>query len=201
VSRPARLDIDAAILAGGEARRFGGRDKAALSIHGRRVLDWQLEILRQVTDRIVIVGGRPERFADTGVPVIADREPALGPLGGISTALHHSTSERTLILACDMPFVTAAFLTYLAETGRDCDATMARNKLGVHPLCAAWTTMAGPKVTRLIDEGVRKMRDAVARLRVHTVEGDALRAFDPDGRLLHNINTPDDYARALALRG
>jgi molybdopterin-guanine dinucleotide biosynthesis protein A len=200
VSRPARLDVDAAILAGGQARRFGGRDKAALVIQGLRVLDRQLEALRQVTDRIVIVGGSIERFADAGVPIIADRTPALGPLGGICTALEYATSHRTLILACDLPFVTAQFLAYLAETARECEVTMPRTAHGVHPLCAAWATTAAPMVSGLVDQGVRKVRDVVARLRVHIVEGDALNAFDPDGRLLHNINTPDDYARALASR-
>ena len=48
---------------------------------------------------------------------------------------------------------------------------------------------------------MRAVRDALEALRLHIIEENALGAFDPDGRLLHNVNTPDDLARALTLRG
>ena len=53
------------------------------------------------------------------------------------------------------------------------------------------------EIRRSIDQGVRRIRDAIDALRIHLVEGPALEAFDPGGRLLDNINTPDDYARVL----
>lgn len=189
---------DAAILAGGQARRFDGQDKSALPIAGRRLLHHQLAALRAITPRIVIVGGPAERFADAGVPVVPDRLPGLGPLGGLSTALD-GASERLLVLACDLPFVTTAFLQYLLRTGRDADATVPRTADGLHPLCAAYARRTAPLMRRLIDEGVRQVQEALGSLRLHIVEGEALAAHDPDGRLLHNINTPDDYARAIAL--
>jgi len=189
---------DAAILAGGQARRFDGLDKSALPIAGRRLLDHQLTALGRLTSRIVIVGGPPERFADAGVPVVADALPGIGPLGGLSTALE-GASERIIVLACDLPFVTTPFLRYLLQTGRDADATVPRTADGLHPLCASYAQGAAPMIRRLIDEGVRQVQEALGSLRLHIVEGEALAAHDPDGRLLHNINTPDDYARAIAL--
>ncbi|HXE79862.1 MAG TPA: molybdenum cofactor guanylyltransferase [Vicinamibacterales bacterium] len=189
---------DAAILAGGQARRFDGQDKSALPIAGRRLLDHQLAALTPLTPRIVIVGGSPERFAGTGVQTVPDLLPGIGPLGGLYTALEGG-SERILVLACDLPFVTTAFLQYLLATGRDADATVPRTADGLHPLCAAYAKRAAPKIRRLIDEGVRQVQEAISSLRLHLVEGEALAAHDPDGRLLHNINTPDDYARAIAL--
>lgn len=189
---------DAAILAGGQARRFEGRDKSALPIAGVRVLDRQLAALRRFTSRIVIVGGPPDRSDDAGVPVVPDLLPEVGPLGGLYTALH-GASERIIVLACDLPFVTAPFLEYLLRTGRDADVTLPRTAVGLHPLCASYAADAAPLIRRLIDEGVRKVQEALGSLRLHIVEGAALAAHDPDGRLLHNINTPDDYARAIAL--
>jgi len=70
----------------------------------------------------------------------------------------------------------------------------------MHPLCAVWATTALPVVGRLLDRGVRKVGTALEALRVQVVEGATLEAFDPDGWLLHNINTADDYQRALARR-
>jgi molybdopterin-guanine dinucleotide biosynthesis protein A len=189
---------DAAILAGGQARRFDGQDKSALPIAGVPVLDRQLAALRRLTSRIVIVGGPPDRYAHVDVPVVPDLLPEIGPLGGLYTALR-GASERIIILACDLPFVTAPFLEYLLRTGRDADVTLPRSTAGVHPLCAAYAADAAPLIRRLIDEGVRQVQEALGSLRLHIVEGAALAAFDPDERLLHNINTPDDYARAIAL--
>jgi molybdopterin-guanine dinucleotide biosynthesis protein A len=198
---PAPEKLDVAILAGGQGRRLGGRDKCALVVDGQRLLDRQLAVAGSVARRVVIVGGPPERFADRAVPVVADRVPGAGPLGGIYTALSVSTTPRTLVIACDMPFLTAPFLEYLGTEGHGCDVVLPRDGRGLHPLCAVWAKSAAPVVGRLLAAGVRAVRDALGALRLHIIEENALGAFDPDGRLLHNINTPDDLARAFTLRG
>jgi len=187
---------DAHILAGGHARRLGGHDKGALVVGDRRILDRQLAALEGRAARIVIVGG-PERLVGAGVEVIADCLPGVGALGGLYTALVSARSERTLVIACDMPFVTGEFLEHLATRGSHCDATVPRDRHGLHPLCAAYARSAAPVIRRAIDQGVRTIQDAIDPLRIHLVEGPALEAFDPDGRLLENINTPDDYARVV----
>jgi molybdopterin-guanine dinucleotide biosynthesis protein A len=189
------MSWDAHILAGGRARRLDGRDKSALVVGDRRILDWQLAALRGHAARIVIVGG-PQRGGEDGVEVIPDRLPGIGALGGLYTALVSATAERTLVLACDMPFVTGAFLEYLARCSVGYDAAAPRDRRGLHPLCAVYARAAAPLIRRSIDEGVRKVREAIEPLRIRVIEGAALEPFDPAGRLLENVNTPDDYARA-----
>jgi molybdopterin-guanine dinucleotide biosynthesis protein A len=186
---------DAHILAGGQARRLGRQDKAALVVADRRILDRQLAALGGRASRIVLVGG-PDRHI-VGVEVIPDRLPGMGALGGLYTALVSAASDRTLVLACDMPYVTGPFLEFLATTGGDCDATVPRDGQGLHPLCAVYARSAAPAIRHAIDRGVRRVRDAIDPLRMLLIEGPALEAFDPEGRLLTNINTPDEYARAL----
>jgi molybdopterin-guanine dinucleotide biosynthesis protein A len=144
------------------------------------------------------VGGPPDRYDRVGIPVVPDLLPDIGPLGGLYTALR-GASERIIVLACDLPFVTTPFLECLLRTGRDADATVPRTADGLHPLCASYAADAAPRIRRLIDEGVRQVQEALGSLRLHIVEGAALAPYDPDGRLLHNINTPDDYARAIAV--
>jgi molybdopterin-guanine dinucleotide biosynthesis protein A len=190
------MSWDAHILAGGQARRLGGEDKAALVVGGRRILDRLLAALQGRATRIVVVGG-PERHLEGGLEVIPDRLPGTGALGGLYTALASTTSDRTLVIACDMPFVTGPFLEFLALSGNDCDATVPRDRHGLHPLCAVYARSAAPVIRRSIDQGVRRIREAIDPLRTHVIEGPALEAFDPGGRLLDNINTPDDYARVL----
>jgi len=186
---------DAHILAGGRARRLGGRDKSALLVGGGRILEQQVAALRGRAARIVVVGGADPRIE--GVGIVSDCLPDIGALGGLYTALANARSARTLVLACDMPFVTGPFLEYLAESGVDYDAVLPRDRHGLHPLCAVYARSAAPHIRRSIDQGVRRIREAIDSLRIHVIEGPALEAFDPEGRLLENINTPDDYARAL----
>ena len=100
-----------------------------------------------------------------------------------------------------MPFLTAPFLEFLGAAGHGFDVAVPEDVRGRHALCAAWSAGAATTLERLLADGVRAVREALGRLRVHVIGADALRAFDPDGRLLHNINTPDDLARAISLRG
>jgi molybdenum cofactor guanylyltransferase len=195
------MSTDAAILAGGQARRLGGRDKRALVVGDQRMLERQVSALRPVAARIVIVGGSPDPFIGIDLPIVQDRVPGAGALGGVYTALADARAGRVLVLACDMPFVTTEFLAFLAASGRDADVTLPRDRHGLHPLCAAWSAGVAPGLEHLIRQGVRRVQEALGTLRLHVVEGPVLEAFDPEGRLLRNVNTPDDYARAVAEGG
>src|SRR5215211_755209 len=107
------VEISAAILAGGRARRLGGADKAALAIGGARIIDRQLAALSAVADDVRIVANDRDRYAGLGVRVIPDALPGRGPLGGLHAALLDAAHDRVLVLACDLPFVTAALLERL----------------------------------------------------------------------------------------
>lgn len=193
--------LDAAILAGGRGHRLGGRDKSAIVIDGVEVIDRQLDALAPVAHRVFVVGRPDRRFAARGLAVVEDLVAGAGPLGGVYTALRTATTPRVLVIACDMPFLTAEFLAFVGAAGHGCDVAVPKDGRGLHPLCAVWSTGAIPVVERVLGEGVRAVRGALEALRVHIIEENAVGAFDPDGRLLHNINTPDDLARAHTLRG
>lgn len=203
LTKPGRTDsrLEAAILAGGGGHRLGGRDKSAIAIEGVEVLDRQLAALAPVVSRVFVVGRPAARFAERGLLVVEDLLAGAGPLGGVYTALCAAATRRVLVIACDMPFLTAQFLAFVGSAGHGCDVVVPRNGRGLHPLCAAWSTSAAPVVEHVLGQGIRAVRGALEALRVHIIEEDALGAFDPDGRLLHNINTPDDLARARTLRG
>src|SRR5258706_13246141 len=106
-----------AILAGGQSRRLGGQNKAALTIGADTVLDRQLASLRGVVDRTIIVANDASAFAWTGLPGIPDLTPGDGALGALRPAVHAAQTARTLVMACDMPFVSRALLSYLVEAG------------------------------------------------------------------------------------
>ncbi|HEX9366490.1 MAG TPA: molybdenum cofactor guanylyltransferase [Vicinamibacterales bacterium] len=194
--------VSAAILAGGRARRFGGADKASLSVGRVRIIDRQLAALAAVSGDIRIVANHPERYAGLGVRVIADLVPGAGPLGGLYTALLDAVHDRMLIVACDLPFVTAALFQRLAaESGppgkidADIDAVVPRSARGVEPLCALYLTRCAAAARARIDRGDLRVAGWLADLHVRELGPEALAPYD-DGSLFENVNTPHDHARA-----
>jgi molybdopterin-guanine dinucleotide biosynthesis protein A len=185
----------AAILAGGRARRLGGRDKSQLVIDGRTILDRQLHVLHRIADRVVIVANEPARFAGLGVPVFGDLVPDAGALGGIYTALALA-NDPVLVVACDMPYLTAPFLTRVMGAAHDVDIVVPRAADGYHPLCACYGQACVDPIRQRLDAGVLKVLDLFDDVHVRTIDPVEIAAFDPDGLLLLNINTPDDLARA-----
>jgi len=98
-----------AILAGGQATRFGGRDKSALLVDGRAILDRQIAALAPLTDDLMVVGDREVAPRATLLRAIPDAVPGCGPLGGLHAALTAARSDVVLLVACDMPYLSAPF--------------------------------------------------------------------------------------------
>ncbi len=190
--------VTAAILAGGQARRLGGRDKSRLMIGAETILDRQLRVLAGVTDRIMIVASDTARFAGLGVPVVADLVPGAGSLGGIHTALAAAAGDRVLVVGCDMPFLTAPFLCFVADAALDADAAMPRTADGWQPLCACYARACAAPLARRLHAGQLRIVDLLDDVRVREIGPAEIAPFDPDGRLLVNVNTPEDLAAAQA---
>ncbi|HMO65551.1 MAG TPA: NTP transferase domain-containing protein, partial [Verrucomicrobiota bacterium] len=96
---PARPPAEAFILAGGRSRRMG-RDKARARLGGRTLLAWVRAACREA--------GLPVRV------IRRDAVPACGPAGGVVTGLRSARAEAVVFLACDQPFIPAAWLRRLA---------------------------------------------------------------------------------------
>jgi molybdopterin-guanine dinucleotide biosynthesis protein A len=188
----------AAILAGGRARRFGGRDKGALVVDGRSILERQLAELAMITEDILIVGGtsapRPARL-------VFDRVAGCGPLGGLHAALDEARGEATIVLACDMPYVSAPFLIHLLSLTGEADAVVPRTEDGYHPLCAAYTRACLAPLTARLSEGRLKMTELFEDVRVRVVTGEEVDAFGSRHRLLANVNTPAEFNSFVTLQG
>ena len=84
------------VLAGGQARRMGGGDKALIRIGGETILDRALARLTPHVSGIVLnANGDPARFAAWGLPVVADSVPDFaGPLAGILAGLDWAAANR-----------------------------------------------------------------------------------------------------------
>ena len=187
------LTRSGAILAGGQSTRFGGRDKSALLLDGRPILDHQIAALTPAVDEVLIVGG-PRA-------TIHDIVPGCGPLGGLHAALTAAHCGAVLMVACDMPYLSTPFLTYLLSFATEADIVVPQSERGYHPLCAVYTRAClEPVAARLADRRLR-MRELVDSLRTRVVPVDEIRKFGDPDRLLANVNTPADYAGLEARQG
>lgn len=185
--------LTAAILAGGRATRFGGRDKSALPVGGRSILDRQIAELRLLTDDILIVGGA----AASGARAVPDLVAGCGPLGGLHAALIQARGGATVVVACDMPYISAPLLRYLAALTSDADAVVPRTEHGYHPLCAAYTRACLAPLTGRLADGRLKVSDLLADVRLRVVEAEELDAFGNHRQLLANVNSPAEYEAAV----
>jgi molybdenum cofactor guanylyltransferase len=189
------------VQAGGASTRFG-RDKALVGFGGRTMLAQTTGLLASVCGEVIIVAAEGQ-YPDVLVPLLADRWPGQGPLGGILTALQSSALRGTesiwnLIVSCDMPFLTRDWLEFLCQRAERSAAqvAVAESANGLEPLCACWKTTSMPSVQAAFDSGVRKVTDAMKRLPMEVLDVSVWKRFDTKGRLFWNINTPADYEEA-----
>lgn len=191
----------AAILVGGSARRLGGRSKYSLEVGTRSILTRQLEALQAAgVDHIAMVGRTALPLPDAVHP-LADAIDDAGGLGGLYTALLGAPTDRVLVLAGDLPFLSAPFLDRLWTMGEDVDAVVPRTAAGRHPLTAVYHRRIAARVKACIDRRALKITEALDALTVQEMGPDDVAGFDPNGVLLLNVNTPDDYERACRHAG
>jgi molybdenum cofactor guanylyltransferase len=208
---PGSLPTAGYVMAGGGSTRFG-QDKARAILAGEPMLTRMCHLLSSVAATVQIVAplGRYE-FAIA--PVIADRWPGEGPLGGIITALLHSRETSSpgvrhavpsardnwnLIVSCDMPFLTREWLTFLLSraAASSAQAIVPLSAHGREPLCACWRTSALDAIQTAFAGGMRRVNDALKLLHAEVLDEAHGKRFDSAGRLFWNMNTPEDYLEA-----
>jgi molybdenum cofactor guanylyltransferase len=190
------------ILAGGRSSRMG-RDKAALEINGVTMIDRAIELIRRVDVEPAVVGSFGDSPRELGVRVISDEWPAAGPLGGILTALRDSRARWNLVLACDMPYLTVAWLEFLLTRARasPADAVVPMNERGAEPMCAMYNKSGEGAIRAALEGGIRKVTDGLSKLRIEYLEPEEWKGFDSDGFLFKNMNEPADYEEAKTRLG
>jgi molybdopterin-guanine dinucleotide biosynthesis protein A len=175
------------VLSGGASSRMG-RDKALLAYRGKSLVEYVAAETARAAGSATLVGA-----GHCGLPWLADRHPGAGPLGGIETALTASHAEWNLIVACDLPDVTAALLDMILraaeESGADCLIPAGPSGY-LEPLCAAYHARCLRPVREALDRGVRKVTDGISALRVETWPV-------ADSAPFRNVNTPEEWTRVV----
>ncbi len=162
-----------------------------------------VELLETIASPVLVSARDQAELAFLGRTLVIDEETGLGPLGGIAAALEASPTERCLVVACDMPFLSRALLEHLIELSRAHDEALSvvpETREGLHPLHAVWRRSLLPEVRARLARrrlALHELLEAVPSLRVAE---DELRRYDPALVSLENVNTPADLERAIERR-
>jgi len=188
-------DLSASILAGGKSTRMG-TDKAFVLLGGRTLLSRMLDLARQLTANVHIIGD-PTKFAPFA-PTIEDIFPGCGPLGGIHAALCSSRTDLNVILAVDVPFVSLALLDYITSraTSFDASVTVARAAGGFQPLCAVYRRSFADAAENALRAGHYKIDALFTPASTQVIEEAELETSGFSPRIFRNLNTPEELAEA-----
>ena len=170
------------VLAGGQARRFGG-DKALATFAGIALLDHAAQALRLVAEDIAVVG----RDSPTYVSIVDWPAPGLGPLGGLCGALRHARDRQfdaVLTLPCDTPSLPAGLLGDLAARG-------VASFVASTPVIGLWPCALADRLSDYLDRGGNRAVGAWAE----DIGAEALDGWPP----IPNVNRPDDLAALRAM--
>jgi molybdopterin-guanine dinucleotide biosynthesis protein A len=179
------------LLTGGESRRMR-RDKATLKLSGDWLWKRQLGILRQLGPKAVWISARtiPE-WCPPGVEVVLDEPPSRGPLSGISAAMGRLQTTHLLVLAVDLPHMTAAHLEDLWAVARPGCGVVPIKGDRFEPLCAIFPREAARVFAEALAGGRVVMQEAVREL----VERNLVQTrnlSENETGLYHNVNRPED---------
>jgi molybdopterin-guanine dinucleotide biosynthesis protein A len=115
------------------------------------------------------------------------------------SALEASDAPRVLVVATDLPLLTADLVLALVAWP-EADAVVPRSADGAHPLCALYARDAVRPLARAnFAEGRLELSALLAAIETAWFEGPDLALVDPDGLALFDANRPEDLARAEAL--
>jgi molybdenum cofactor guanylyltransferase len=186
----------AIILAGGRSRRMG-QPKAFLEFEGETLLERAVRTVRQLDPVEVFIAGRPdpEFNAVSGTRVLWDREPDLGPLGGIERGLANCPAPLLLVLAVDLPHMTAEFLRRLLNQSDENTGVVPRLRGHLEPLAAVYPITCHGVADRLL----RERRLAAQTFASTCLFRQAVRireARAAEAPCFQNWNTPADVAAA-----
>lgn len=182
-------DITLGILAGGEASRLGGIDKAWLERDGvSQVLRWQRRYPGEVAAMLVSANRSLERYAEHDLIAVADRMPGVGPLGGLDALAAACTTPWLFTLPVDLVGTNDCLLRTLASL-RDDDGAYAVDDDGAQPLIALWRRDAlRIACTEALTAGAGAVHALQSRLKMSRVVFSGFR--------FGNLNTPADLDAA-----
>lgn len=192
------------IVCGGRSTRMG-RPKATLPFGPELMLQRVVRLLSEVVNPIVVVAAPEQELPPLPPDVLISRDEreGRGPLEGLAAGLSviREHADAAYATSCDVPLLATDFVRRMIELLGDHDVVVPVEDRFHHPLAAIYRTSVLPAVRRLLDADQLRPIFLFESVNTRRVNVGELRAVDAELRTLMNLNTPDDYRRALQVAG
>jgi molybdenum cofactor guanylyltransferase len=187
------------VLCGGKSTRMG-TSKALLPFGDETMLQRVVRLLSEVVTRIVIVAAADQELPalPPHVTVTRDERDGRGPLEGLRAGLKALPDdvERAYVTSCDVPLLVPAFARQMLDLSRGYDVAVMQIEGFTHPLSAVYAQTTLAPIEGLLAQDRLRPAFLFDLVKTRRVRPDEITA-DPDLRTLRNLNTPEDYDRAL----
>ncbi|WP_018138155.1 MULTISPECIES: molybdenum cofactor guanylyltransferase MobA [unclassified Thioalkalivibrio] len=178
------------VLAGGQGRRMGGRNKGWVEYQGRPLVEQVIERLRPQVDSIVISANTDiDRYQALGFPCLPDTRPDYpGPLAGIAATWAHAPGHTLLCVPVDAPHLPPNLAARLGQALGSCaaPAAIAHDGERLQPLFA----LLRPELAARLETDLARGPLAVGRW-FRDIGATVVDFSDQPGAFV-NLNTPED---------
>jgi molybdenum cofactor guanylyltransferase len=170
-----------------------GRAKALSELGPRPLISYGVEAVEEAGLEPVVVAKADSELPPLTCPVVREEYEARHPIAGLLAALAAAGGAPVVAIACDLPFVPPALVSYLASL----DAPVALPSVDghLHPLLARYEPSVEPRLARALAHE-RPLREAVSQMAPRLLGEDELARFGDPRRILFNVNTPWDLQAA-----
>ncbi|BAV05665.1 molybdenum cofactor guanylyltransferase [Filimonas lacunae] len=184
--------LNGLVLSGGQSTRMG-MDKGEIRYHAHKTQrQYVYELLKPLCNEVFVScnAAQATAVAEQGLPVITDSFMDMGPLGGILSAFRHTPDAAWLVVACDLPYLSAITLGILvAERDAFRMATAFWDPEGGNwpePLTTIWEPASYSWLLQLLAQGYTSPREALINANIALLP-------TPDKKELLNVNEYNDY--------
>lgn len=188
------------VLCGGKSSRMGS-SKALLPFGPETMLQRVVRLVGQVVHPLVVVAATDQPLPELPPDIILTRDEreARGPLEGLRAGLKAlpRDSELAYVTSCDVPLLQPGFVRQMIALADGYDVACMEIDGFAHPLSAVYRRTTLPVIEELLAADRLRPVFLFDRVRTRRVTTDEMTA-DPELRTLQNLNTPEEYQRALA---
>jgi molybdenum cofactor guanylyltransferase len=186
--------VGAIILSGGQSSRMG-TNKALLPISEKPNIERIKDELDKNFDEMILVTNHQEVYDFLKIKMVSDHYPGKGPLAGIHAGLMAASHEVNLVVACDMPFVSAGLGTILVENLREYDAVVPIIGGTKHPLFAVYRKKIVEEIKSCLENNSLRMIHLLDKLNVLYMTEEDLQTFTKESleQIFFNMNHPEEY--------
>ena len=193
------IKITGVIQAGGRSTRMGGEPKALLELAGKRIVERVVDALSAVLDDLLVVTNTPERYEFLHLPMVADRYPDGGSLGGIFTGLEAAGGDAAFTVACDMPFLSPDVVRLVLARAGDADVVIPCVNGQYETMHALYAKACLAPMEARLRAGQLRIVGFFPDVRVLEIDAAAFARHRAPEVAFMNVNTPDELAQARAL--